>query len=184
MKLRIRSFRCRRIALLITIVIIVLITTRLLNLLFEEPVDKLLSIDAKQPPVINPQLKHPESDQELRQIQPPVPIPPDDDYDVKNVPKQPVISFPISENSSPFEAFKEGTLISKEETQGGLPVNKTIVLMRDKVREMMKFAWNGYATYAWGSNELRPVSKTGHLPSVLGTEPLGASLVDGLDTCI
>ncbi|KAH8866665.1 Mannosyl-oligosaccharide 1,2-alpha-mannosidase IB [Schistosoma japonicum] len=182
MKLRIRSFRCRRIALLITIVIIILITTRLLNLLFEEPVDKLLSIDAKQPPVINPQLKHPESDQELRQIQPPVPIPPDDDYDVKNVPKQPVISFPISENSSPFEAFKEGTLISKEETQGGLPVNKTIVLMRDKVREMMKFAWNGYATYAWGSNELRPVSKTGHLPSVLGTEPLGASLIDGLDT--
>nr|CAH8873206.1 unnamed protein product [Trichobilharzia regenti] len=54
--------------------------------------------------------------------------------------------------------------------------------MRDKVREMMKFAWDGYAAYAWGSNELKPISKSGHLPSVLGNIPLGASLIDGLDT--
>lgn len=26
---------------------------------------------------------------------------------------------------------------------------------------MMKFAWDSYKKYAWGANELRPVSKTG-----------------------
>ncbi|TNN68576.1 Mannosyl-oligosaccharide 1,2-alpha-mannosidase IA [Liparis tanakae] len=27
---------------------------------------------------------------------------------------------------------------------------------------MMKHAWGSYRRYAWGSNELRPISKQGH----------------------
>lgn len=46
----------------------------------------------------------------------------------------------------------------------------------------MKFAWDGYRKYAWGENELKPISKTGHSSSVFGRGQLGASIVDGIDT--
>ena len=47
---------------------------------------------------------------------------------------------------------------------------------------MMKHAWDNYVTYAWGRNELRPVSKRGHSASVFGSSPMGATVVDALDT--
>ncbi|VEL36709.1 unnamed protein product [Protopolystoma xenopodis] len=47
---------------------------------------------------------------------------------------------------------------------------------------MMKKAWDGYVNFAWGSNELRPQSKGPHNPDVLGTIPMGASIIDGMDT--
>lgn len=50
------------------------------------------------------------------------------------------------------------------------------------IRDMTKHAWHGYATYAWGFNEVRPVSKLPHTESVFGGEKLGASIVDGIDT--
>lgn len=46
----------------------------------------------------------------------------------------------------------------------------------------MKFAWANYRRYAWGQNELRPLTRIGHSASVFGASPLGASIVDGLDT--
>ncbi|XP_030762202.1 mannosyl-oligosaccharide alpha-1,2-mannosidase IA-like [Sitophilus oryzae] len=55
-------------------------------------------------------------------------------------------------------------------------------LRRLKVKQMMKHAWDNYVRYAWGKNELRPVSKRGHNGSVFGSQPLGASILDGLDT--
>ncbi|KAI3364475.1 hypothetical protein L3Q82_011267, partial [Scortum barcoo] len=39
---------------------------------------------------------------------------------------------------------------------------------RAKVKEMMKHAWDSYRRYAWGSNELRPVSKHGHSSNLFG----------------
>jgi hypothetical protein len=42
----------------------------------------------------------------------------------------------------------------------------------------MKHAWKGYKTYAWGRDELKPLSKS-------GTDPwggMGVTLVDSLDT--
>lgn len=36
--------------------------------------------------------------------------------------------------------------------------------------------------YAWGKNELRPISKRGHSASIFGTMPMGATILDGLDT--
>ncbi|CAI9735996.1 mannosyl-oligosaccharide 1,2-alpha-mannosidase IA-like [Octopus vulgaris] len=47
---------------------------------------------------------------------------------------------------------------------------------------MMKFAWDNYAKYAWGANELRPISKRSHSAGIFGSLSLGATIVDGLDT--
>uniref|UniRef100_A0A2R5LN53 alpha-1,2-Mannosidase n=1 Tax=Ornithodoros turicata TaxID=34597 RepID=A0A2R5LN53_9ACAR len=53
---------------------------------------------------------------------------------------------------------------------------------RNKVREMMQHAWSNYEKYAWGQNELRPVSKRGHSAGIFGKSSMGATIVDGLDT--
>ncbi|XP_071324165.1 mannosyl-oligosaccharide 1,2-alpha-mannosidase IA [Trachinotus anak] len=52
---------------------------------------------------------------------------------------------------------------------------------RTKIKEMMKHAWDSYRRYAWGSNELRPVSKQGHSSNLFGSIK-GATIVDALDT--
>ncbi|XP_044261687.1 mannosyl-oligosaccharide alpha-1,2-mannosidase IA-like isoform X1 [Tribolium madens] len=53
---------------------------------------------------------------------------------------------------------------------------------RNKVKEMMKHAWDNYVRYAWGKNELKPISKRGHSASIFGTLPIAATILDGLDT--
>lgn len=47
---------------------------------------------------------------------------------------------------------------------------------------MTKFAWDSYEKYAWGMNELRPLSRTGHSASIFGSGEIGATIVDALDT--
>ena len=47
---------------------------------------------------------------------------------------------------------------------------------------MMQHAWDGYEKYAWGKNEVRPVSLRGHSASIFGSSSMGASIVDALDT--
>lgn len=47
---------------------------------------------------------------------------------------------------------------------------------------MMQFAWDNYVRYAWGKNELKPLSKRGHSASIFGNMNMGATIVDGLDT--
>jgi len=47
---------------------------------------------------------------------------------------------------------------------------------------MMQFAWQMYAKYAWGQNELKPVSRRGHSTNIFGSAALGATIVDALDT--
>merc|ERR1719211_771115 len=46
----------------------------------------------------------------------------------------------------------------------------------------MRHAWDNYVRYAWGRNELKPASKRGHSASVFGSSPMGATVVDSLDT--
>uniref|UniRef100_A0A3Q3BXN3 alpha-1,2-Mannosidase n=1 Tax=Haplochromis burtoni TaxID=8153 RepID=A0A3Q3BXN3_HAPBU len=46
---------------------------------------------------------------------------------------------------------------------------------------MMKFAWDNYKRYAWGKNELRPLTRNGHIGNMFGGLR-GASIVDSLDT--
>ncbi|XP_041951837.1 mannosyl-oligosaccharide 1,2-alpha-mannosidase IA-like [Alosa sapidissima] len=52
---------------------------------------------------------------------------------------------------------------------------------RAKIKEMMQFSWDNYKRYAWGFNELRPVSKQGHSSNLFGGLK-GATIVDALDT--
>uniref|UniRef100_A0A8B9PTA6 alpha-1,2-Mannosidase n=1 Tax=Apteryx owenii TaxID=8824 RepID=A0A8B9PTA6_APTOW len=50
-----------------------------------------------------------------------------------------------------------------------------------KMRKMMKFAWDNYKQYALGKNELRPLTKNGHIGNMFGGLR-GATVVDALDT--
>ena len=48
---------------------------------------------------------------------------------------------------------------------------------------MTLFAWNSYKKFAWGANELEPISQRGYTPSIFGhASNLGATIVDALDT--
>lgn len=47
---------------------------------------------------------------------------------------------------------------------------------------MMKHAWENYKLYAWGKNELKPITKRPHAGSIFGSSELGATIIDGLDT--
>ncbi|XP_032398938.1 mannosyl-oligosaccharide 1,2-alpha-mannosidase IA [Etheostoma spectabile] len=64
---------------------------------------------------------------------------------------------------------------------GREPLDPETKERRAKIKEMMKHAWGNYRRYAWGSNELRPVSKQGHSSNLFGSIK-GATIVDALDT--
>ncbi|XP_054616896.1 mannosyl-oligosaccharide 1,2-alpha-mannosidase IA [Dunckerocampus dactyliophorus] len=64
---------------------------------------------------------------------------------------------------------------------GHEPLDSSTRVKRAKIKEMMKHAWDSYTRYAWGSNELRPVSKQGHSSNLFGSIK-GATIVDALDT--
>ncbi|XP_068087475.1 mannosyl-oligosaccharide 1,2-alpha-mannosidase IA [Hyperolius riggenbachi] len=61
------------------------------------------------------------------------------------------------------------------------PSDPAVKEKRDKIKEMMKFAWDNYKQYAWGLNELKPVLKQGHSSNLFGNIQ-GATIVDSLDT--
>ncbi|KAJ8357838.1 hypothetical protein SKAU_G00206320 [Synaphobranchus kaupii] len=44
--------------------------------------------------------------------------------------------------------------------------------------KMMKFAWDNYKLYAWGKNELRPLTRNGHVGNMFGRP--SSALIDGL----
>jgi Glycosyl hydrolase family 47 len=48
---------------------------------------------------------------------------------------------------------------------------------------MMRHAWKNYANFAWGDNELEPVSRSGFVGQAhLGGAKLGLTIIDSLDT--
>jgi len=59
---------------------------------------------------------------------------------------------------------------------------QSVDMRREKVREMVLHAYEGYSKYAWGANEHRPISKTGHSANVFGSHTLGITIIDSLDT--
>ncbi|KAI8034387.1 mannosyl-oligosaccharide alpha-1,2-mannosidase IA isoform X3 [Drosophila gunungcola] len=69
---------------------------------------------------------------------------------------------------------------------GGVKYNASSGLIdyekRNQVVKMMEHAWHNYKLYAWGKNELRPLSQRPHSGSIFGSYDLGATIVDGLDT--
>lgn len=64
-------------------------------------------------------------------------------------------------------------------------VDTAVLAKRNFVKNMTLHAWNGYKKYAWGHNELRPLSRRGHSAGIFGggaAHYLGATIVDALDT--
>ena len=66
--------------------------------------------------------------------------------------------------------------------QSGEDPDPEIRHRRDVVRGMMQHAWSNYVKYAWGENELNPISRTGHSAGIFGNTKIGASIIDALDT--
>ncbi|KAH8352195.1 hypothetical protein KR084_002605, partial [Drosophila pseudotakahashii] len=61
-------------------------------------------------------------------------------------------------------------------------VDRRVSAKRQKVREMMQFAWRGYAENAWGYNELNSKLGIPHNGSVFGNHHIGLTIIDSLDT--
>ena len=47
---------------------------------------------------------------------------------------------------------------------------------------MMKDAFDDYERWAWGENELKPISQIGQSGGIFGDSKIGATIVDALDT--
>ncbi|XP_057689397.1 mannosyl-oligosaccharide 1,2-alpha-mannosidase IA-like isoform X1 [Corythoichthys intestinalis] len=80
-----------------------------------------------------------------------------------------------------YKKFRRCLLKPPLGRDGGKPGDLKTNERREKVREMMKFAWDNYKQYAWGKNELRPLTKNGHIGNMFGGLR-GASIIDSLDT--
>ncbi|XP_037078804.1 LOW QUALITY PROTEIN: mannosyl-oligosaccharide alpha-1,2-mannosidase IA-like [Pollicipes pollicipes] len=50
------------------------------------------------------------------------------------------------------------------------------------VRPNERHAWRGYASYAWGANEVRAGEQAQHSAGIFGRRPMGATIVDAMDT--
>uniref|UniRef100_A0A1W7RB10 alpha-1,2-Mannosidase n=1 Tax=Hadrurus spadix TaxID=141984 RepID=A0A1W7RB10_9SCOR len=99
----------------------------------------------------------------------------------KNDPNAVVVGLPVSDRSVSIDGIVRDHP-GGPGTRGGEPSDPITRERRNKVKEMMKHAWDNYVKYAWGENELRPISKRGHAAGIFGKSSLGATIVDGLDT--
>ena len=80
----------------------------------------------------------------------------------------------------------EGVGIPLVDGVGGRPVTEEMRTLsdkegrtrREKIKEGMKHAWDGYKTYAWGRDEVLPISNRGQD----NWGGMGVTLVDSLDT--
>lgn len=80
-----------------------------------------------------------------------------------------------------YKKFKRCLLKAPLGRDNGKPSDPQTDERREKVKEMMKFAWDNYKRYAWGKNELRPLTRNGHIGNMFGGLR-GASIIDSLDT--
>jgi mannosyl-oligosaccharide alpha-1,2-mannosidase len=67
-------------------------------------------------------------------------------------------------------------------TQGGEDPDPVVNQRREFIKQMMKDAWDDYVRYAWGENELKPISQTGQDGGIYGDSKIGATIIDSLDT--
>ncbi|XP_071800570.1 mannosyl-oligosaccharide 1,2-alpha-mannosidase IA-like [Asterias amurensis] len=92
------------------------------------------------------------------------------------------------EEEDKLKQEKKQADILKVNADGGLelpdgePDDELSKERRNAVKEMMLHAWNGYEKYAWGANELKPISHVGHSASIFGRSSVGATIIDGMDT--
>uniref|UniRef100_A0A8C7TDZ0 alpha-1,2-Mannosidase n=1 Tax=Oncorhynchus mykiss TaxID=8022 RepID=A0A8C7TDZ0_ONCMY len=86
-----------------------------------------------------------------------------------------------TDTSFDYNKFKKCLLKPPLGIEHGKPSDPQTLQRREKVKEMMKFAWDNYKSFAWGKNELRPLTRNGHIGNMFGGLR-GASIVDSLDT--
>lgn len=84
-------------------------------------------------------------------------------------------------DSLDYIKFKKCLLNAPLGNAQGKPSDPQTLQRREKVKEMMKFAWDNYKRFAWGKNELRPLTRNGHVGNMFGGLR-GASIIDSLDT--
>lgn len=60
--------------------------------------------------------------------------------------------------------------------------NPEVEKRRQLVKSMMKEAWDNYVRYAWGYNELKPVTREPKKDSIFGPSKMGLSIVDAMPT--
>ncbi|CAG9803710.1 unnamed protein product [Chironomus riparius] len=114
----------------------------------------------------------------------------DDDFSLNgthpNISQYPKIHYNINQNGS---VLNEKRVVKR--SNGAIRIDYSIVdknlsmideSRRQKVKEMMQHAWSNYKLYAWGKNELKPISKRAHTGSIFGSYELGATIVDSMDT--
>merc|ERR1719158_1824005 len=92
------------------------------------------------------------------------------------------IAKPQRKPDPPVDVIEEARAAGLPKIQGGEDSDATTRERREHVKGMMKHAWDNYVTYAWGKNELRPVSMRGHSASIFGSSSMGATIVDSMDT--
>ena len=83
-------------------------------------------------------------------------------------------------NSKPDQKVENTNTNTNTNTNNNLKMNEETrenEERRQAVLDAMKKSWGGYVKYAWGTDELRPVTKKGH--DWLG---MGATVIDSLDT--
>uniref|UniRef100_A0A7M4F0Y7 Mannosidase alpha class 1A member 2 n=1 Tax=Crocodylus porosus TaxID=8502 RepID=A0A7M4F0Y7_CROPO len=56
---------------------------------------------------------------------------------------------------------------------GGEPEDLDIREKRNKIKEMMKHAWDNYRQYGWGHNELKPIARKGHSTNIFDHTSVG-----------
>ncbi|CAL8328551.1 unnamed protein product [Arctogadus glacialis] len=92
--------------------------------------------------------------------------------------EEPVIRGAVVEADKPIDDPKAG---NSKESSPVLPIEKTPKEMEtfrlEGVRESFRHAWRGYKEFAWGHDELKPITKT--YAEWFG---LGLTLIDALDT--
>ncbi|XP_037727824.1 mannosyl-oligosaccharide alpha-1,2-mannosidase IA isoform X1 [Drosophila subpulchrella] len=93
---------------------------------------------------------------------------------IENIPES---STQITPSSTTNTTNPDITMGIADHNPGGIQFER-----RAHVKQMMEHAWHNYKLYAWGKNELRPLSQRPHSASIFGAYDLGATIVDGLDT--
>uniref|UniRef100_A0A9L0SCW0 alpha-1,2-Mannosidase n=1 Tax=Equus caballus TaxID=9796 RepID=A0A9L0SCW0_HORSE len=89
-------------------------------------------------------------------------------------------SIPFSFDFSAFRSRLRHPVLGTRGDESKEP-QSVVRTQREKVKEMMQFAWQSYRRYAMGKNELRPLTKDGYEGSMFGGLS-GATVIDSLDT--
>ncbi|CAD6197193.1 unnamed protein product [Caenorhabditis auriculariae] len=136
----------------------------------QKAVEDVAGVDAVKEPII-PVVRRPEIKPEVKE-------------DVPEPPKEVGVKLDAGEVKDDVSADDNSDvnlddLIGKRHYVDGADENDK---RRQKVKEMMLHAWNGYKNYSWGANELRPIAKTANSQNIFGGNQMPATIIDAADT--